>query len=82
MIKNLQSLGYKTFSNVLDESYDDIDNDELRWDMACEQIKKLYYMDPIEVYLNIQSTLEHNYQLLTETNWWNIMKNDIKGIIR
>jgi hypothetical protein len=82
MIKNLQSLGYKTFSDIIDESYDEVDDNEIRWGMACHQIEELYARDPIEVYSHIQDVLEHNYQLITQTDWWDKVKYDIEGIKR
>lgn len=68
-LHNLKSLGFKTFDNVIDESYDSIYNDQDRWSAAFEQVKKLCEMDQQEVFAKIAPTVEHNYSLLMNTNW-------------
>ena len=65
----LQSLGFKTFSNVIDESYDQIYNDQERFAAAFEQVKKLCEMDQVEVADKIKDAVEHNHKLIMETNW-------------
>jgi hypothetical protein len=68
-LQNLRALGFKTFSNVIDESYDLIHNDHDRWTAAFDQVKKLCNLDQVEVFAKIAPTVEHNYHLLMNTNW-------------
>jgi hypothetical protein len=65
-LKQLQEYGFKTFSSVIDESYDNEVDDELRWDMAFDQIIALSNMDPIWVQEKIKDILEHNYTLIND----------------
>lgn len=66
-LKYLKSLGYKTFSDFFDESYDDVENSTVRllkivtlcrvienWDFAC---KKNFFNDVVSI-------TEHNFNLL------------------
>ena len=73
-------MGYKTFSDVIDESYDNIDDDEERWNEAWKQIEKLLSMNPLEVYSKVNDIVEHNYNIFVNTVWWDIIKDDIKKI--
>lgn len=40
-LKHLRRLGYKTFNSLIDESYDDIEDDHLRLQKICELCKDL-----------------------------------------
>jgi hypothetical protein len=68
-LHNLRSLGFRTFDNVIDESYDIIQNDQERWSAAFEQVQRLCNMDQTWVFEQIADTVEHNYQLLMNTDW-------------
>jgi len=61
LLKKLHNQGYKTFSEVIDESYDAEPNNYKRWSMAFDQVLKLASSDPHLVYQQIESILEHNY---------------------
>lgn len=80
-LRDLRSLGYKTFDGIIDESYDKLSNDRDRWQGAWEQIIKLLTMDPVVVYNQAQDILEHNYQLFRNTNWMHKVKADINEIL-
>ena len=68
-LENLRSLGFQTFDNVIDESYDQILDDQQRWQAAFEQIKKLCNLDQTEVLDKISSRVLHNYNLVMDTKW-------------
>jgi len=67
-LENLRKQGYKTFNNVIDESYDLIEDNETRWAAAFEQVKRLCQLDQTEVFDKIKDTLEHNYNILVTAN--------------
>ena len=68
-LENLRSLGFRTFDNVIDESYDQIYNDDERWAAAFEQVKRLCNMDQLEVLEKISEQVQHNYNLVMDTKW-------------
>ena len=68
-LKNLHNLGFQTFGNVIDESYDLIYNNYKRWNAAFEQVQILCSMDQQEVFEKIAPALEHNYNFLTSVDW-------------
>jgi hypothetical protein len=71
-LKNLRKLGFQTFDNVIDESYDQIYNDQERWAAAFEQVKRLCDMNQIEVLEKISARVEYNYNLVMDTKWQSI----------
>ena len=76
-LENLQQIGFQTFGNVIDESYDLISDNQQRWSAAFEQVKKLCNMDQHEVFEKISPVVEHNYSLLMNTDWDQHMMNQI-----
>lgn len=68
-LQNLRSQGFKTFGNVIDESYDLIYNEHDRWSAAFEQVQRLCKMDQQQVFEKIAPVVEHNYNLMMNTNW-------------
>jgi hypothetical protein len=81
-LNNLKKVGFKTFDIVIDESFDQIENYNERWKMAFEQVIKLTKMNQREVLDSIQPILEHNYNLLVNTNWFNQEVNEILNKIK
>jgi hypothetical protein len=79
-LHNLRKLGFRTFDNVIDESYDNILDDTERWTAAFRQVEKLCDMDQEIVYKQIQATVEHNFQLLMNTDWHLLMLNSVKNV--
>lgn len=65
-LKNLKNMGFKTFSNVIDESYDTISDTRTRFDHAFEQVKYLSTVDYDQILKNSKEILEHNYSVLTD----------------
>jgi hypothetical protein len=77
-LENLRRIGFKTFDTVIDESYDRIVDNHHRWQAAFEQVKKLCEMDQQEVFEKIAPIVEHNYQLLMNTDWPHYLLNQIQ----
>jgi hypothetical protein len=66
-LKYLQDLGFKTFSNFWDESYDNETNFKLRCDMIINEVKKLCNKsqeEMIEMIKNMEDILIFNKKLL------------------
>lgn len=80
-LQELNNIGFKTFDNVLDESYDLEPNDVKRWDMALEQVRRLSQMNQQQVCEKIQDRLDHNQRLLLETDWIGKFNQQIIDVI-
>jgi hypothetical protein len=77
----LHKLGFKTFSNIIDESYDDIADDNKRWEMALEQVKFLLNQDPVKISEKIALIVEHNHQVLLDLPSINSIAEQMKAIL-
>jgi hypothetical protein len=66
-LKTLRSYGFKTFDWLVDESYDECENANDRFNMVLKEIEKLNSL-PIEklhkLYYDNMEIMEHNYQHL------------------
>lgn len=80
-LKDLQYLGYKTFSGVVDESYDNEPNDLKRWSMAWDQVRYLCRQDPEVIYKKVKDTLDHNQKLFMQQDFDKIAKDQIQKIV-
>lgn len=77
-LKNLRSLGFQTFSDIIDESYDEIENNEIRWNEALKQVSFLCE-EPQEVVLKkITPIVTHNYRLAMSYDWITPLRNHIE----
>ena len=65
-LKLLHQLGFKTFPEVIDESYDTIENSIERWQSAWNQVVILSHLNYQKVKSIIQPILEHNHKRLIE----------------
>lgn len=72
-IEYLKKIGFKTFDNWWDESYDTIDDPVLRMDKICELLKTLKKKSKhewMQTYQEMQPVLAHNYKHLLHTDWF------------
>lgn len=66
-LKYLKKLGYKTFHPIIDESYDDIEDDGKRLEMIMNEIKKIENItDKISWMESMRDILEHNHKLFMQ----------------
>ena len=68
-LKAFRDLGFKTFSPVIDESYDDEPDHDKRWRMILDAMHQLTKMDPQTVYQQLEPVLQHNYDHFYQNNW-------------
>lgn len=72
-LSNLKKLGFQTFGNVIDESYDNEPDDLKRWTMALDQVKFLTDQSAEKIQSSIKSIVEHNQNLMLSHNWYDDM---------
>lgn len=69
LIKTLKTLGFKMFDNVIDNSYDDIENNLERVQAVCEEIKRLGSLSREQIhnlYWDYEEEFKHNSRLMKE----------------
>ena len=67
-LKNLRSLGFKTFDTVIDETYDTVEHNEQRWTLALEQAVWLCKQDFQSIMKKITPIVLHNHDVLKNLN--------------
>ena len=80
-LKNLRSLGFKTFSHVIDESYDSIEDVAERTKALVKSAEELSKLDPVEVYHATHDEREHNYRLFMNTNWHHAVSAKLNSLL-
>jgi hypothetical protein len=71
-LDELKKIGFKTFNEFWDESYDVCRNPTDRLEKICEliaQLNKLSKKEWIDLYKRMEPVLEHNYNHLMFTDW-------------
>lgn len=77
-LRNLRSIGFKTFDGIIDESYD-LEPDLIkRGNMITSQMKFLFEQPQQQILDKIQSITKHNKQLILSTDW----NREIKTILQ
>lgn len=66
-LKTLQEMGFKTFGNIVDESYDNIHNPQQRWEAILVQIGKLAKQDPTILMDSVNEIVTHNQDHILTT---------------
>jgi len=60
-LQHLRDSGFQTFSNIIDESYDQIEDNYERWSRAFDQVIDLCNIDQLEVLEQARPILQHNF---------------------
>ena len=68
-LQALRKLGFKTFSPVVDESYDYEQDRNKRFEMVLDSMYELCKKDPKSVYGKLDKILEHNKQHFEGNDW-------------
>jgi hypothetical protein len=68
-LKGLKDLGFRTFDGIIDESYDNIEDNEIRWRMAFDQVEFLCNQPQKEILTKIMPIVIHNYRHSLNYNW-------------
>lgn len=59
-LDRLRRMGFRTFDEIIDESYDSIQDDDTRFQMAFQQVLSLSEMDPFQTHRSVERVLDHN----------------------
>jgi hypothetical protein len=76
-LHNLRKLGFRTFDGIVDETYDSIEDVNIRIDAACDSANSLVHVDNK---LLVEIT-EHNYQHLMSTDWNGQMIHQLQKVL-
>lgn len=79
-LKNLRSLGFKTFEGIIDESYDNIEDPNKRFAAAFEQMQFLFQTPQEEILEKIKPITEHNYNVMMQ-DWLGNFHKEFKEFV-
>ena len=79
--KYLHDMGFKTFSDIWNESYFSANTPKERVDSIVELCYNLSKLDVNEIYENTREICEHNYNTLINTDWVEWYLNQIQTIL-
>lgn len=65
-LQRLRNLGFETFGNIIDETYDSNTIDKERFKLAMQQVHALSWENPDHVYELARPTLEHNHHHMSQ----------------
>lgn len=71
-LKNLRAIGFQTFGDFIDESYDNIQHDGQRYQAAFDQVRYLCAQNNVAVIDTLykaRPVFEHNRNLIMNTDW-------------
>jgi hypothetical protein len=83
ILKYLRKLGFKTFPELFDESYDEIDDNYERIKFILNEVERVCNMDSKKIhniYVSMISKIEHNGKILKEYNADKIIYGIFKNI--
>jgi hypothetical protein len=63
-------MGFQTFDGIIDESYDEVENDWERYAQAMTQVERLCQMPQEAILSAIRPIVEHNCKLMLEQDWY------------
>ena len=84
ILKYLRSLGFKTFPEMFDESYDEIENDFERMTFVLSELKRLCEMSNKELhklYIKCLPAIKHNQKVLMDVNATEMLEELYQKII-
>lgn len=80
-LRNLRSLGFKTFDGIIDETYDTIEDSTTRFEQAFKQMEYLTTLPQADVLAQIRETVEHNKQIMFDTDWQQQFHTSLKTVL-
>jgi hypothetical protein len=69
-LRNLRAMGFQTFDGIIDESYDEVEDNWERYTSAMAQVERLCRMPQEEILVAIRPIVEHNRRLMLEQDWY------------
>ena len=81
-LKTLRSLGFQTFDDIIDESYDEITDEFERVDAMLKAFYQLIKEDPVKIYQKALPRLLHNQKMLEKEHLNKEARNYLLGFIR
>ena len=80
-LKNLRSVGFKTFDGIIDETYDTVADNNQRFNLICEQITYLCNCSQEDVLAKVRPITEHNRRLMLDSDWYGEFIKELRAVL-
>lgn len=80
-LHNLRQLGFQTFEGIIDETYDTVEDNKLRFQLALEQIHYLFNCPQQEILAKIRPIAEYNKHLMLSTDWYADFAREFQSVL-
>jgi hypothetical protein len=77
----LRDLGFRTFGNIIDESYDEIEHYPDRQHAALEQLKWLCNQPQERILAQCRDIVDHNFNLMYGRDWYSEFSNPLARVL-
>lgn len=80
-LRNLRRMGFRTFDNIIDESYDLEPDYKKRCSMLCDQLKYLTTLPQEDILARCRPITEHNKKIMLETDWFGDFSRELQAVL-
>ena len=80
-LRNLRSMGFKTFGTIVDERYDDEADQTIRFGLVCDEMNRLFNLPQQQVLDSIRPITEYNRKIMLETDWLGQFHAKLKTVL-
>lgn len=80
-MRYLRSLGFQTFGSIIDESYDDIEDNHQRWSAVIAEVERICQGDYQDIWHKSKDIVEHNQKIMLTRDFLRSPVNDMEELI-
>ena len=80
-LRNLHNLGFKTFGNIIDESYDEEPDMDIRYAMIYEQMLYLFKQPQEKILEQVRPIAEYNKRVMLDTDWYGDFSRELRAVL-
>ena len=80
-LRNLHNLGFRTFSNIIDESYDEEPEIAKRYSMIYEQMLYLFNQPQKKILAQVRPIAEYNKRVMLDTDWYGDFSRELRAVL-
>lgn len=79
-LARMRDLGFHTFGDIVDESYDNIQDDNERWHAAWKVVEWVCQQDPSQIFWATHHARVHNQNVFLNTDWFSNLRRHLLEI--
>jgi len=80
-LRNLHNLGFRTFGDVINESYDEEPDIAKRYSMIYEQMLYLFNQPQEEILAKVKPIAEYNKRHMLATDWYGDFSKELRAVL-